>query len=249
MPPRLLSPGWRVSTSFILMLSISGSASAAWTPLAQSREVGAVGLANSIDFSDSDFSTHSAPDLGPYTKGVGFSVRAGTATGDGFASQTSSINPGLIALEISADAFVMAGEEESASGSASSSCYFEFELTEPTAVKIRVSSYVQGESGGSLFLTREGQLTPLIEYDACCSPGVRETKNFPAGKYFLSAYVGAGAFIEYSDGTPDGRTGIVAEFTAVPEPPSLALVAAALAGWPLAVRRRRANGPSAHRTS
>lgn len=221
-------------------------ARATWIPTGHSRSVGAFGSATTPDETDSDGGVHSAPDLGPYTKSVGFSARAGTATADGFAFQSSSITPKLIALEISADAFAMAGEEQSASGSASASCVFEFDLPQPTAVKITIQSYVQNDSGGSLTVVRAGQLTPLIEYDASGNPGVLGMLNFPAGKYTLQAYTGAGAFIESSFGSPDGRSGIEATLTVVPEPTSLGLlVAAFVAGLPLAARRVRVRrGPA-----
>lgn len=127
---------------------------AAIIPLAQSRSVRSFGNVTTPDGSDSDGQEASATDFGPFDELVGHAARAGAASSDGFASQTSAIKPRRVTGALSADAFVGAFNfDESADAGSLSGFDVDFQVDAIGYYSLNIGGFASGNGFAMLQLT------------------------------------------------------------------------------------------------
>jgi hypothetical protein len=228
-------------TTFLLALIVGHHAQADITPSAQLRQLVASGSLVTLEENADFYDTILAEDFGLFddTTGLALRTQLGTATADGFVKQVSNITPNEITLFASADAFAFTISSDDSSSAGTASIFsLRFTIDAPALYRLQASGFAQNNATSYLRLS-DADFEPLIEFNAPTQDSIDQEIFLLAGVYGFSADVTANGFIEFSNGSSDGRSEMTANLTQVPEPASVWIAVLMLCGAAVVRRKRR----------
>ncbi len=226
---------WRCIMLAAALAAFAAPATAAIIPVGQSRALRSFGNATTPDESDSDSAQADAADFGRFEDLVGHAARAGAASSDGFASQTSWFNAQAAKGTLAADAFVSAFNiDDSSDGGSSSSFDLDFQVDVAAQFKLYVTGSATNNGFASIqFTDPNGQFNAY--WDVSFEPSaVFDMQLVPGETYRLAADASASGFLSGGGGSPDGQAGMSFTLRQVPEPSSVYLacvLAVSCAAW------------------
>lgn len=230
-----------VSCLAAMVVFHAATASAEIVPSQQLRNVSSFGAASTADESDSDGDQKIATDFALFDAFVGNAARAGSASADGFAQQTSSIDPLQIHALLSADASVgVVGFTDNADSSSGSNFDLKFTVDEAASFRLTVTGFSSNNGSAGMFLDSVPTAGNGFFYDTTFGDSVETVINLEPGVvYQMGGATAASAFMSGGVGQFDGRAGLEFTLTQVPEPSSWALLATSGLIGGYFVRRRR----------